>query len=317
MITKITKGGVETNFYYNADSKRVRKTQGTASTLYFGNDFEIINNTPTLYVFAGNLRVAKVTDTDLEFYHKDHLGSTNAISREDGTIIDAGEYLPYGLDRSENDLLQSSAYKFTDQEQDAGTGLYNYDARLYDPGLGQFVMADTIVPDLFDPQSLNRYAYCLNNPLKYTDPTGHWYEGFGGTWDGKGQNSVGYNGEDGILGANGTFMSALSYVMPGLHDYAGWHDKKCDDLIITTKLGKAISNVAIVTVPAFVVISIVEDFIDLFSNNDNYNNDITQYDAYEVAPEDYNPGYDSTTVYEPAPSSYDPSSDNSNDDCGW
>ncbi len=126
-----------------------------------------------MYVFAGNQRVAKVTDTTLEYYHKDHLGSTNAISREDGTIIDSGEYMPYGLDRSTNALLQTSAYKFTDQEQDDGTGLYNYDARLYDPVIGQFIMADTIVPDLFNPQSLNRYAYCLNNPVKYKDPNGH------------------------------------------------------------------------------------------------------------------------------------------------
>ncbi|MCP4703327.1 MAG: RHS repeat-associated core domain-containing protein, partial [candidate division Zixibacteria bacterium] len=54
-----------------------------------------------------------------------------------------------------------------------GTGLYNYDARLYDPVIGQFIMADTIVPDLYNPQSLNRYAYCLNNPVKYKDPSGH------------------------------------------------------------------------------------------------------------------------------------------------
>ncbi len=45
---------------------------------------------------------------------------------------------------------------------------------LYDPVIGQFIMADTIVPDLYNPQSLNRYAYCLNNPVRYTDPTGHY-----------------------------------------------------------------------------------------------------------------------------------------------
>ncbi len=173
MISKISAGGTETLFFYDADNRRIKKTQGLSSTLYFGDKFEIVKGTPTLYVFAGNLRVAQVTDTSMAFFHKDHLGSTSAISREDGTVIDFGEYLPYGLDRNTNALLQYSPYKFTDQEQDEGTGLYNYDARLYDPVLGQFIMADTIVPDLFNPQSLNRYAYCLNNPLKYTDPTGH------------------------------------------------------------------------------------------------------------------------------------------------
>ena len=40
--------------------------------------------------------------------------------------------------------------------------------------LGRFIQADTIVPNPGNPQDLNRYTYGLNNPLKYTDPTGHW-----------------------------------------------------------------------------------------------------------------------------------------------
>ena len=63
---------------------------------------------------------------------------------------------------------------YTDQELDSETGLYNYDARLYDPLIGRFISPDSIVPDLYDPQSLNRYSYCRNNPLRYTDPTGHY-----------------------------------------------------------------------------------------------------------------------------------------------
>jgi hypothetical protein len=42
--------------------------------------------------------------------------------------------------------------------------------------LGRFISPDTIVPDPANPQSLNRYAYVGNNPLKYTDPSGHWSE---------------------------------------------------------------------------------------------------------------------------------------------
>ncbi|MCD4738027.1 MAG: RHS repeat-associated core domain-containing protein [Anaerolineae bacterium] len=51
--------------------------------------------------------------------------------------------------------------------------MYDYHARYYHPALGRFVSADTIVPNPSDPQSLNRYAYTLNNPLKYTDPSGY------------------------------------------------------------------------------------------------------------------------------------------------
>jgi RHS repeat-associated protein len=64
-------------------------------------------------------------------------------------------------------------YRFTDQELDPETGLYNYDARLYDPVIGRFVSADNIIKDPYDPQTLNRYAYALNNPLKYEDPDGN------------------------------------------------------------------------------------------------------------------------------------------------
>ncbi len=49
----------------------------------------------------------------------------------------------------------------------------DYVARQYDPALGRFLQADTIVPDPANPQSLNRYSYTLGNPLRYTDPSGH------------------------------------------------------------------------------------------------------------------------------------------------
>ena len=48
-----------------------------------------------------------------------------------------------------------------------------YNARYYDPALGRFLAADSMVPDPANPQSLNRYSYTLNNPLRYTDPSGH------------------------------------------------------------------------------------------------------------------------------------------------
>jgi len=46
-------------------------------------------------------------------------------------------------------------------------------AREYDPSLGRWLSADTIVPNPANPQSLNRFSYVYNNPLKYVDPSGH------------------------------------------------------------------------------------------------------------------------------------------------
>ena len=64
-------------------------------------------------------------------------------------------------------------YKFTGKEIDRESGLYYYGARYYDPVLGRFISADSIVQSPGDPQTLNRYSYCRNNPLLYTDPSGH------------------------------------------------------------------------------------------------------------------------------------------------
>ncbi len=64
-------------------------------------------------------------------------------------------------------------YTFTGQKLDASVGLMYYGARYYDAAIGRFAQPDSMIPNPYNPQSLNRYSYTLNNPLKYTDPTGH------------------------------------------------------------------------------------------------------------------------------------------------
>jgi RHS repeat-associated protein len=80
------------------------------------------------------------------------------------------KYFPFGLTRSSDTLPTDK--EFTGQRLDS-TALYYYGARYYDPEIGRFISPDTVVPDPSNPQALNRYSYCINNPLKYTDPTGH------------------------------------------------------------------------------------------------------------------------------------------------
>ena len=85
-------------------------------------------------------------------------------------------YLPYGDQRHATGSLPTD-YRFTGQRIESTIGeLYDYGARFYDPVLGRFVSADTVVPEPGNPQALNRYSYVLNNSLKYTDPSGHRYE---------------------------------------------------------------------------------------------------------------------------------------------
>jgi RHS repeat-associated protein len=85
------------------------------------------------------------------------------------------KYFPFGASRNSTGTLPTDKL-FTGQRRDiatAGSELYYYGARYYDPNIGRFTSPDTVVPNPTDPQSLNRYSYCYNNPLKYSDPSGH------------------------------------------------------------------------------------------------------------------------------------------------
>ncbi|MDR4493619.1 MAG: RHS repeat-associated core domain-containing protein [Nitrospirales bacterium] len=80
-------------------------------------------------------------------------------------------YYPYG-ETYTNTGTANAAYKYTAKELDDSTGLYFYETRYYDAVIGRFILADRIVPDSNDPQTLNRYTYVENNPIKYVDPDG-------------------------------------------------------------------------------------------------------------------------------------------------
>lgn len=179
MPTQIQHGSTTVTVAYDPTGKRTKKSVYSGSTTYYVNQyFEEKNGGGIKYIFAGNLRIAKVSSSSMYFFHKDHLGSSVGMSNASGTKAESTDYMPFGEERDHSGSTVTD-YKFTDQELDSESGLYNYDARLYDPGIGRFICADSIVPDMYDPQSLNRYAYCYNNPLRYNDPTGHTVIGIG------------------------------------------------------------------------------------------------------------------------------------------
>ena len=81
---------------------------------------------------------------------------------------------------------------YTGQKLEEELGLYYYVARWYDPYLNRFLSPDTIIPDPESLKSYDRYAYAYNNPLKFSDPSGHYgcTPGFdGGDCGGTGQET--------------------------------------------------------------------------------------------------------------------------------
>src|SRR3990170_381582 len=100
-------------------------------------------------------------------------------------VVSEQRYRPFGQPRLD-DSGSPTDLGFTGQRELSGAGLGDFNARWFDVSLGMFGSADTWIPNPHEPQSLNRYGYVLNNPLRYTDPTGRracegsqgecWYE---------------------------------------------------------------------------------------------------------------------------------------------
>ncbi len=102
----------------------------------------------------------------------DHLGSTSLVADAAGVKVAETRYMPWGETRYTSGY-QPSDYLYTGQRAEAGIGLYYYNARWYDPSLGRFAQADTVIPNILIPQAWDHYFYTSNNPLKYIDPSGH------------------------------------------------------------------------------------------------------------------------------------------------
>lgn len=100
-------------------------------------------------------------------------GSTSVTANSSGGKVAELRYYPWGGTRYTAGTTPTS-YQFTGQRNESSFGLMDYNARYSDPYLNRFIQADTLVPDFTNPQSLNRYAYVFNNPLRYMDVTGHY-----------------------------------------------------------------------------------------------------------------------------------------------
>jgi RHS repeat-associated protein len=99
----------------------------------------------------------------------DHLGSLVGTLSSTGDVLSTQDIAPFG------ELFtggSADSFVFTGKERDAESGNDYFGARYYSSSMGRFLSPDPIGGDLTNPQSLNRYAYVLNNPLTNTDPTG-------------------------------------------------------------------------------------------------------------------------------------------------
>ncbi len=131
--------------------------------------------------------LATGTTVDKKYYlHRDYLGSIIAISDENGLAIERRHFDAWGnlaklqqngvaialpTDGTATKLLLLDR-GYTSHEHLSEVGLIHMNGRLYDPVLRSFLMPDNFIQQPENTQNYNRYAYVLNNPLMYTDPSG-------------------------------------------------------------------------------------------------------------------------------------------------
>jgi RHS repeat-associated protein len=113
------------------------------------------------------------------YLHRDYQGSIVAITDHVGNTIEKRLYDAWGQAIKIEDGQGNSLAGFvvldrgyTGHEHLQSVGLIHMNARLYDPKLHRFLQPDNFIQDPSNTQNFNRYGYVLNNPLKYTDPSG-------------------------------------------------------------------------------------------------------------------------------------------------
>ncbi len=170
-----------TEYTYDGDGRRIQKTEWSDTLqeyqpvvyVYSGGNVIYEKNTHTgkkaTYVYGPTGRIAKNVDGLIQYYHRDHLGSTRLLTDESGNVRSNAEYEPFGKSTKSGEAEENHLY--TGKEIDASR-LYYYGARYYDPEMGRWIERDPKGGVLENPMSLNRYVYCYNNPLFYIDPDG-------------------------------------------------------------------------------------------------------------------------------------------------
>ncbi|MBU7040352.1 MAG: RHS repeat-associated core domain-containing protein, partial [Theionarchaea archaeon] len=158
-------------YFYDGDGKRIKKIDAESERVYIYSGLTVLYemNTTTdmeaVYFYGPTGRIAKRVNDVIEYYNTDHLGSTRLVTSENGVTTEEIMYKPFGEQLNETE----ERYTYNQKELDE-TGFYYYGARYYDPVIGRFLTRDPLTGEKESPQSLNRYAYCLNNPLTYIDP---------------------------------------------------------------------------------------------------------------------------------------------------
>ncbi|MNS25538.1 tRNA(Glu)-specific nuclease WapA precursor [compost metagenome] len=164
--------------YYSADGTMEIKENRTTGVIdfvtYIGGDGY---TAPIVFKSNGE------EDQKYLFLQRDYQNSIVAITDPSGAVVEKRIFDAWGAIAKVQDGAGSTLSGltildrgYTGHEHLQSVGLINMNARLYDPKLHRFLQPDNNIQDPFNTQNYNRYGYVLNNPLKYTDPSGEFWQ---------------------------------------------------------------------------------------------------------------------------------------------
>jgi RHS repeat-associated protein len=196
-----TVNGVVTDYFYDGLGQRVKKVvNGVTTRFIYDHQGRLIaeytgDPAPSIptkeYIYGGNGVLLAVVEPDnpdtnqaIKYLTPDHLDTPRVSTDANGNVISRHDYMPFGEEITSDIGNRASVQgysgadsirqKFTSHERDEETGLDFAQARYFSSMQGRFTSLDPLGKSekLDNPQTWNRYAYVLNNPLRYRDPDG-------------------------------------------------------------------------------------------------------------------------------------------------
>ena len=162
--------GSTITYIYSADGTKLRTVHKigsvTTTTDYCGNVIYENNTAKLLLTGEGYI---SLSDKKYHYYLQDHQGNNRVVADKDGNVEETNHYYPFGGVFASSQNVQP--YKYNGKELDTKKGLnwYDYGAREYDAVLGRFTTMDPMAEKYY---AVSPYTYCVNNPIKFVDPTG-------------------------------------------------------------------------------------------------------------------------------------------------
>ncbi|RUT46076.1 hypothetical protein EJP82_13170 [Paenibacillus anaericanus] len=178
----IQSDGTSVEYKYNGDNLLVERKEGNITTRYYYDGQVIIaegtvqrdgsTNVKANYLYGNALVMREDANGQKGYYLTNGHGDVVEMRDSSGNILNQYTYDIWGNAITATETVDN-LFRYSGEYWDDSVELQYLRARWYDPSVGRFINEDTYEGSFTNPLSLNLYTYVENNPLIYTDPSGH------------------------------------------------------------------------------------------------------------------------------------------------